>query len=80
MFHAGDAANRDSISAHGLDWRRMGGTTSIAGSPTPRSRASSWPVPRGSAFPRAAASGYRRPAGLGARPSRARRYLADAVR
>jgi hypothetical protein len=32
MFHASRSANRASIAAHGLDWRRMGATTGIAGS------------------------------------------------
>jgi hypothetical protein len=34
-FHATAAANRASIQAHGLDWRRMGEAPGIAGSPVP---------------------------------------------
>lgn len=35
MFHVTASANRESILSHGLDWRRMGASTGIAGSPTP---------------------------------------------
>ena len=35
MFHVSDAANRESIRQHGLDWRRMGQARGIAGSPAP---------------------------------------------
>jgi len=34
-FHVTSAENRASIATHGLDWRRMGATFSIAGSPRP---------------------------------------------
>ncbi len=32
-FHVSSARNRDSIRAHGLDWRLMGAAPGIAGSP-----------------------------------------------
>lgn len=35
MFHASASANRASIREHGLDWRRMGQATGVAGSPAP---------------------------------------------
>ncbi|MGY1846544.1 MULTISPECIES: hypothetical protein [unclassified Blastococcus] len=35
MFHVTSSRNRASIQAHGLDWRRMGDTPGIAGSPVP---------------------------------------------
>jgi hypothetical protein len=35
MFHASDSRNRGSIREHGLDWRRMGSASDIAGSPAP---------------------------------------------
>jgi hypothetical protein len=35
LFHVTAAANRDSISRHGLDWRRMGAVPGIAGSAEP---------------------------------------------
>lgn len=35
FFHVTSSLNRASISAHGLDWTRMGAASGIAGSPTP---------------------------------------------
>ena len=35
MFHVSSSSNRESIRAHGLDWRRMGAAPGIAGSPRP---------------------------------------------
>jgi hypothetical protein len=35
LFHVTDAANRESIRRHGLDWRRMGHALGIAGSHVP---------------------------------------------
>ena len=35
MFHVSASANRESILRHGLDWRRMGPATGVAGSRSP---------------------------------------------
>jgi hypothetical protein len=35
MFHVSPVANRASITAHGLDWTRMGAARGIAGSRAP---------------------------------------------
>lgn len=35
LFHVTDAANRESVRRHGLDWRRMSTTPGIAGSEAP---------------------------------------------
>jgi hypothetical protein len=35
FFHVTSDLNRDSISAHGLDWRHMGASAGIAGSSSP---------------------------------------------
>ena len=39
MFHASSTQNRQSIEAHGLDWRRMGTALGIAGSRRPEAPA-----------------------------------------
>jgi hypothetical protein len=35
MYHVSAVTNRDSIGRHGLDWRHMGATAGVAGSPEP---------------------------------------------
>jgi hypothetical protein len=35
VYHVTSSRNRASIQAHGLDWRRMGAASGIAGSPRP---------------------------------------------
>jgi hypothetical protein len=35
LFHVTSSLNRESIQAHGLDWRRMGAARGIAGSSAP---------------------------------------------